>query len=802
MAVSKSEEGGVAWTPEGMSQDDFMLKDECIVVNYMDEVVGHDNKYNCHKFVPGQPRGILHRAFSVMLFDAEGRLLLQQRASSKITFPEVWTNTCCSHPLYGMQPREVDSPEEIAKGNPMGVKHAAVRKLGHELGIPARELEQERFKFMTRVHYWACDTLSHGPDAPWGEHEIDHLLLYRLKPGEALTINPHPEEVKAFRWVSREELHKAMDGSDAKLAKEMPKWSPWFRIITSRLLDTWWADLKTAIETNKYVDVATIHRFDTSKEHYGGAGGAGSHLDAVATLERDAWKEGGDAKRRKVALTAEHDDRVHGFVGRGQLDVVSSAGGVKQGAYGKVPTHSTSKLDQLCRPMEVAAALRFKLCGLLENNMKEAAASDSDVAFCDDMLGKVSRSFAAVIRQLPPGVCIDICIFYLVLRALDTVEDDMEAYRGRESEKEAELRNFGSKRLLDKNCSITGVGAGDEKTLAEQFGAVARVYAKLPKSSQDVIMDITDQMGAGMAEYVAADLGQGTVDKAAYDRYCHMVAGLVGEGLSRIFVGRGMESESLLGQGEHVWPFCADPAKQPANLGLANSMGLFLQKTNIIRDYLEDYVDGRAFWPQSIWKKHTTTGDLGEFGRPTAHGAGVRLPMKGAAGKIVAKGVGEQALTCLNELVADALELVPDCLEYLERLKTPSIYRFCAIPQVMAMATIVECFDNPLLFTGVVKIRKGLTARLIIGTIDGPDAVHWWFARLAQEVSAAVDSGACAGAKGPIGQRLAAACSRIAAETKVRYDRCESKKAAQAITLCGTIAVGIAAAYAFKRPHW
>jgi len=49
----------------------------------------------------------------VFLFDEEGRLLLQQRARDKITFPSVWTNTCCSHPLYGQQPNEVDQPEQV-----------------------------------------------------------------------------------------------------------------------------------------------------------------------------------------------------------------------------------------------------------------------------------------------------------------------------------------------------------------------------------------------------------------------------------------------------------------------------------------------------------------------------------------------------------------------------------------------------------------------------------------------------------------------------------------------------------------
>ena len=75
------EETKKTWTAEGMSQHDFMLKDECLVLNYDDEVIGADNKYNVHKFIAGQPKGVVHRAFSVMLFDADGKLLLQQRAA-------------------------------------------------------------------------------------------------------------------------------------------------------------------------------------------------------------------------------------------------------------------------------------------------------------------------------------------------------------------------------------------------------------------------------------------------------------------------------------------------------------------------------------------------------------------------------------------------------------------------------------------------------------------------------------------------------------------------------------------------
>ena len=72
-------------------------------------------------------KGLCHRAFSVFLFDKENRLLLQQRASEKITFPSYWTNTCCSHPLM----RADETIEEKA----FGVKNAATRKLEHELGI-------------------------------------------------------------------------------------------------------------------------------------------------------------------------------------------------------------------------------------------------------------------------------------------------------------------------------------------------------------------------------------------------------------------------------------------------------------------------------------------------------------------------------------------------------------------------------------------------------------------------------------------------------------------------------------------
>ena len=111
--------------------------------------------------------GLLHRAFSVFLFDpVTKKLLLQQRASEKITFPDQWTNTCCSHPLHTTSELGYDLPSSIE-----GVKRAAQRKLDHELGIKDRQVPLEEFMFLTRIHYLSAS--GHGL---WGEHESTHPL--------------------------------------------------------------------------------------------------------------------------------------------------------------------------------------------------------------------------------------------------------------------------------------------------------------------------------------------------------------------------------------------------------------------------------------------------------------------------------------------------------------------------------------------------------------------------------------------------------------------------------------------------
>lgn len=646
-----------SWNGRGLSQTDLMIKDECILVDESDKIVGHASKLDVHKFTPEQPRGILHRAFSVFLFNDEGKLLLQQRAKDKITFPGVWTNSCCSHQLFGFSPSEVDDSEAVLSGSVEGAKAAAIRKLDHELGISPEEVPMHKFKFLTRLHYWAADVVTHGPASPWGEHEMDFILFIKAN----VHVTPNPEEVADFKYVTKDELFAMMDPASGLI------WSPWFRIIAEKFLVHWWNHLDATLNTNKYVD-NKIHRFDPTTEHMGGGGNAREWLGRAESPYEKMVESVGDKN-------------------------------LKQGAYGKVKIHKHSLASQLVRVDEIFSMVYYMVASDMKSSVN---LSNDDVRFCDEILGKVSRSFAAVIRQLPKNLVLDILVFYLALRALDTIEDDMQAFKGRTHEKIHHLQNFYKTGLVTPNWSMDGVGEGDEKVLLQQYFKVVNVFKSLTPESQEIIADITKRMGEGMADTVERDLGQGTVTVQDYNMYCHYVAGLVGEGLSRLFTASGYESHEVAA----------------VSTTLANTMGLFLQKTNIIRDYLEDFVDGRAFWPQEIWNQYSVSKDLGEFAKPEAK---------------------EQAVHCLNHLITDALECVPDCLQYMSLLKTEEVFRFCAIPQVMAIATLRDLYNNHDVFTGVVKIRKGLAVKLILDSRN-TDGLHKWFYVFAKEILAMVPS--------------------------------------------------------------
>ena len=100
------------------------------MVDESDAVTGYETKRDCHLKTNIMNYGMLHRAFSVFLFNKKGELLMQQRSDKKVTFPSYITNSCCSHPLY--------TDEELEEYKDIGIRKAAKRRLSYELGIPGR----------------------------------------------------------------------------------------------------------------------------------------------------------------------------------------------------------------------------------------------------------------------------------------------------------------------------------------------------------------------------------------------------------------------------------------------------------------------------------------------------------------------------------------------------------------------------------------------------------------------------------------------------------------------------------------
>ncbi len=162
-----------------------MEEEKVILVNEKDEPIGLMPKMEAHE------KGLLHRAFSVFVFNDKNELMLQQRALSKYHSPGLWTNTCCSHQ------REGESNIEAGK-----------RRLQEEMG------------FTTNLK----DTMAFIYKAPFDngltEHEFDHILVGNFN--DIPDLNPH--EVLAWKWMRLEQVQKDMENHPKR-------YTEWFKII-------------------------------------------------------------------------------------------------------------------------------------------------------------------------------------------------------------------------------------------------------------------------------------------------------------------------------------------------------------------------------------------------------------------------------------------------------------------------------------------------------------------------------------------------------------------------------------------
>ncbi len=201
-----------ALSGQDSSQAD-MMQERCILVDSSDNVIGSETKLKCH-----YGDGLLHRAFSVLLFKGLD-LLVQKRSGDKITFPSVWANTCCSHPL------DIPGENEDAVS---GVINAAKRKLHQELGIPQQQLDQIDFVHIGRFQY-ECRW-----DENWVENEVDHVIVATLDNNYDLHVEPNPNEISEVRWLDGlRELHEITHG--------MGIWedelvAPWFKLLVEEFV--------------------------------------------------------------------------------------------------------------------------------------------------------------------------------------------------------------------------------------------------------------------------------------------------------------------------------------------------------------------------------------------------------------------------------------------------------------------------------------------------------------------------------------------------------------------------------------
>ncbi|KAI1500153.1 farnesyl-diphosphate farnesyl transferase [Biscogniauxia marginata] len=344
---------------------------------------------------------------------------------------------------------------------------------------------------------------------------------------------------------------------------------------------------------------------------------------------------------------------------------------------------------------------------------RDPSKEDPTLKSCFHFLNLTSRSFAAVIQELNQEMLVPIALFYLVLRGLDTIEDDMTLSTAK---KEPLLREF-YKYMQTDGWTFTESGPNEkDRELLVHFDDVITELKKLKKNYYDIIEDITIKMGNGMADYALnAEFQEGVRTVAQYEEYCHYVAGLVGEGLTRLFV-----------EGQYANPALLD------RMELTESMGQFLQKVNIVRDVHEDFLDKRRFWPKDIWSKYVDKWE--DMFDPKYR---------------------TQAVHCSSEMILNALKHADECLFYMAGIKEQSVFNFVAIPQTMAIATLELIFQNPKIFYSHIKITKGDACHLMLQSTQNLSLVCDVFRRYARRIAKKNDP------RDPHFLEISAACGRI-----------------------------------------
>lgn len=205
------------------------MSKQLILVDENDKFVGSDSKLACHRVKNGAIP--LHRAFSVFIFNSKKEILLQQRSSSKVTYPNYVTNACCSHPLYDLA---------VYKDTLQSMNLAVMRRLTFELGMSRTDASAVDLQYVTKIHYF------NEGDGVWGEHEIDYIYVLH----KDVHIRPNPMEVQRVWTVPRNEFNDFIRNQEYPL-------TPWFELIMKHWLFKIWDNL----DDLKKIRDKEIHKF-------------------------------------------------------------------------------------------------------------------------------------------------------------------------------------------------------------------------------------------------------------------------------------------------------------------------------------------------------------------------------------------------------------------------------------------------------------------------------------------------------------------------------------------------------------
>ena len=228
-------------TSEGLNPtQEALLQEPCILVDENDFAIGQASKRDCHlrheKSGGGSP---LHRAFSLFVFNEKNELLMQQRSKEKITFPGMWTNTCCSHPLA--------VPEEQVTEGGLGAKWAAQRRMLNELGVTKEHCPIAEMTYLTRILYTASSS------DQWAEHELDYILVLRTK--KNMPIVPNSNEVMNHEYVEKGKLKDFI----AAAKHSGDGITPWFQFIANSLLLKWWENIDNIEDHQDHVNIKKFY---------------------------------------------------------------------------------------------------------------------------------------------------------------------------------------------------------------------------------------------------------------------------------------------------------------------------------------------------------------------------------------------------------------------------------------------------------------------------------------------------------------------------------------------------------------